>query len=220
MTRRDWKLGEVCEHGSLGRKCDRCDRDEDIAELREDRTLLLAVLKAAREIDIAEEGWERQMFILQGCVTACQHIMTDTPKPVTREPVEITGVSNPTADMEREIADLRTRLLDAEVTALRASLTPRELTRYRWLGARASEAAAASALSANITIILGRGAFSVSELSGEEMSIIIKRPGANTTSDPFDLMHTASFKLRSVAAVTNPSSGVLLIGVDPGSVTG
>lgn len=107
MTRRDWKLGEVCEHGSLGRKCDRCDRDEDIAELREDRTLLLAVLKAAREIDIAEEGWERQMFILQGCVTACQHIMTDTPKPVTREPVEITGVSNPTADMEREIAVLR-----------------------------------------------------------------------------------------------------------------
>ena len=82
------------------------------------------------------------------------------------------------------------------------------------------KAAAASALSANITIILGRGAFSVSELSGDDMSIIIKRPGANSTNDPFDLMHTASFKLRAVAAVTNPSSGVLLIGVDPGSVTG
>lgn len=31
---RDWKLGEECTHGRLGRKCDVCARDDEIAELR------------------------------------------------------------------------------------------------------------------------------------------------------------------------------------------
>lgn len=31
---RTWKIGEICEHGSLGRKCEICQRDDEIKELR------------------------------------------------------------------------------------------------------------------------------------------------------------------------------------------
>jgi hypothetical protein len=30
---RTWKLGEICEHDTLGRKCEICERDDDIQEL-------------------------------------------------------------------------------------------------------------------------------------------------------------------------------------------
>ncbi len=82
------------------------------------------------------------------------------------------------------------------------------------------KAATASAPSCNLTLILGRGALAVSELEGDSVQIILKRPGANTTSDPYSILHTASFLVRAGAAVTNPSCGVILITNDPGSVTG
>lgn len=67
---------------------------------------------------------------------------------------------------------------------------------------------ASSALSCTPLFICGQGALGVVELgSGTEM--IIKRPGPTTTSDPFNLAIYVSYKMRSVAAVLNPSAGVI-----------
>lgn len=72
---------------------------------------------------------------------------------------------------------------------------------------------ASSALSCTPIFICGQGALGVVELGAAlgqaGMGIIIKRPGPTTTSEPFDLNMYVSYKLRSVAAVLNPSCGVL-----------
>jgi N4-gp56 family major capsid protein len=68
---------------------------------------------------------------------------------------------------------------------------------------------ATSALSANLTPILGEGAVGVTELGGLEM--IVKRPDAGSTNDPFNLFSTIAYKFRAVAAVLNPSAGCVLI---------
>ncbi len=68
---------------------------------------------------------------------------------------------------------------------------------------------ASSALSANITVILGQECVAVTELGGLEM--IVKRPGDQSTNDPYSLFSTVAFKFRAVAAVTNPSAGCVLI---------
>lgn len=68
---------------------------------------------------------------------------------------------------------------------------------------------ATSALSANITPVLGMECVAVTELGGLEM--IVKRPGDQSTNDPFSLFSTVAYKFRAVAAVTNPSAGCILI---------
>ena len=70
---------------------------------------------------------------------------------------------------------------------------------------------AVAAHSVNITPILSEGAFGVTELGGKGARMIIKRPGPSTTNDPFELFSTVAYKLQAVAAVLNPSAGVLLL---------
>lgn len=69
---------------------------------------------------------------------------------------------------------------------------------------------ATSALSANITPILGQQCVGVTELGGA-VEMIVKRPGDQTTSDPYNLFSTIAYKMRIVAKVLNPSAGVNLI---------
>ena len=68
---------------------------------------------------------------------------------------------------------------------------------------------AVAAHSVNITAILSEGAVGVTELGGG-VEMIIKRPGPSSTDNPYNLFSTASFKLRAVAAVLNPSAGAIL----------
>lgn len=79
---------------------------------------------------------------------------------------------------------------------------------------------ASSLLSSTPIFICGQGALGVVELGGGggsdsdggptgNMQIIIKRPGPNTVSEPYDLNMTVAFKVRMVAAVLNPSAGVI-----------
>lgn len=69
---------------------------------------------------------------------------------------------------------------------------------------------AVTAHSCNLTFIAGDGALGVTELNGG-IEMIIKRPGPQTTSEPFNLNSFVAYKLRAVAAVLNPSCGVILI---------
>lgn len=71
---------------------------------------------------------------------------------------------------------------------------------------------ATSAISANITPVLGMECVAVTELGGLEM--IVKRPGDQSTNDPYNLFSTVAYKFRAVAAVTNPSAGCILITVE------
>lgn len=68
---------------------------------------------------------------------------------------------------------------------------------------------ASSALSCTPLFICGQGALGVVELGGG-MEIIIKRPGPQSVSEPYNLNMSVAYKLRSVAAVLNPSAGVIL----------
>ncbi len=68
---------------------------------------------------------------------------------------------------------------------------------------------ATSAISANITPVLGMECVAVTELGGLEM--LVKRPGDQSTNDPFSLFSTVAYKFRAAGAVTNPSAGCLLI---------
>src|SRR3990167_648524 len=68
---------------------------------------------------------------------------------------------------------------------------------------------ASSALSCTPLFVCGQGALGVVELGGSGFEIIIKRPGPQTVSEPYDLNLTVAYKLRSVAAALNPSAGVL-----------
>lgn len=67
---------------------------------------------------------------------------------------------------------------------------------------------ASSALSSTPLFICGQGALGVVELGGGTR-IIIKRPNEGSTDNPYDLFMTVGYKLRSVAAVLNPSAGVI-----------
>lgn len=50
--RRAWKLGERCAHGQLGRQCEVCQRDDEIAELRAQVEGLMERVKCeAAEVD-------------------------------------------------------------------------------------------------------------------------------------------------------------------------
>lgn len=74
---------------------------------------------------------------------------------------------------------------------------------------------ASSALSCCPAAMFGMGALGVVELGGSGFEIIIKRPGPQTVSEPYNLNLTVAFRLRSVAAVLNPSCGVIgLVNVD------
>lgn len=68
---------------------------------------------------------------------------------------------------------------------------------------------ASSAISVNLSPVLGMECLAVTELGGLQM--IVKRPGDQTTSDPYDLYSTVAFKFRAAGAVLNPSAGVILI---------
>lgn len=61
----------------------------------------------------------------------------------------------------------------------------------------------------NLTFICGKGALGVTELDGG-VKMIIKRPGPQNTSDPYDLFSTLAFKVRAAAAALNPSCGVIV----------
>lgn len=59
-------------------------------------------------------------------------------------------------------------------------------------------------------LIVGMGALAVTELDGG-VKMYVKRPNASSsTNDPFNLNNIVSFKVRGVAAVLNPSAGVIL----------
>ena len=64
--------------------------------------------------------------------------------------------------------------------------------------------------SVNLTPIFGEGALGVTELDGG-VKMILKRPGPNSTDNPYDLFSTLTFKVRGVAAVLNPSAGVIVL---------
>lgn len=68
---------------------------------------------------------------------------------------------------------------------------------------------ASSALSCTPIFGCGQGALGVVELGGSGFEIIIKRPNESTVSEPYNLNMTVAYKLRSVAAVLNPSCGVI-----------
>lgn len=74
---------------------------------------------------------------------------------------------------------------------------------------------ATSAMSCHFTFICGQGALGVTELGGG-VKMLIKRPGPQTTSEPFDLNSYVSYKLRAVAAALNPSAGAILISFESG----
>ena len=67
---------------------------------------------------------------------------------------------------------------------------------------------ASSAFSCTPVFACGQGALGVVELGGGT-EIIIKRPGAETVSEPYNLNMTVAYKLRSVAAALNTSAGVI-----------
>jgi hypothetical protein len=54
------------------------------------------------------------------------------------------------------------------------------------------------------------GALAVTELAGG-LEMIMKRPGAGDTSNPYNLFSTLAFKYRGAAAVLNPSCGVIVM---------
>lgn len=68
---------------------------------------------------------------------------------------------------------------------------------------------ARAAHSVNITAIVGQGCLAVTELDGG-VKMFVKRPGPQSTNDPFNLNSIVSYKVRGVAAVLNPSAGCLL----------
>jgi len=69
---------------------------------------------------------------------------------------------------------------------------------------------AVTAHSVNLTPIFGEGALGVTELDGG-VKMILKRPGPNSTDNPYDLFSTLTFKVRGVAAVLNPSAGCIVL---------
>jgi len=69
---------------------------------------------------------------------------------------------------------------------------------------------AVTAHSVNLTPIFGEGALGVTELDGG-VKMILKRPGPNSTDNPYDLFSTLTFKVRGVAAVLNPSCGCIML---------
>lgn len=73
---------------------------------------------------------------------------------------------------------------------------------------------ASSILSVTPLFICGQGALGVVELGGSGFEIIIKRPGPETVSEPYNLNMTVAYRMRSVAAVLNPSCGVILINTE------
>lgn len=74
---------------------------------------------------------------------------------------------------------------------------------------------ASSTVSALPVFISGEGALGVTELGGG-IEMIVKRPGPQTTSEPFNLNSYVSYKLRAAAAVLNPSCGVILMAHEGG----
>lgn len=70
--------------------------------------------------------------------------------------------------------------------------------------------AAANGKKLNLTFICGKGALAVTELDGG-VKMIIKRPGPQSTDNPFDLFSTLSYKVRAAAAAINPSCGVIVV---------
>lgn len=71
---------------------------------------------------------------------------------------------------------------------------------------------ATSALSCSVTPVLSPECVGVTELGGLEM--IVKRPGEQTTNDPYNLFSTVAYKFRAAAAVLNPSAGVILLALE------
>lgn len=69
---------------------------------------------------------------------------------------------------------------------------------------------AVAAHSVNLTAIMGKDCVAITELDGG-IKVFVKRPGPQTTSDPFNQNSIISFKLNCVGALLNPSAGRILL---------
>ena len=59
------RMGVVCEHGSLARKCLVCELTEEIKELREENEKLNELLTALQETEYDDEEWLAEQRKLQ-----------------------------------------------------------------------------------------------------------------------------------------------------------
>ena len=70
----------------------------------------------------------------------------------------------------------------------------------------------------NASLLLGKGAFGVSEITGvgssQGFEIFIKNPGPNSTNDPTNLISTVGGKMTMAGAILNKSAALLLITTD------
>lgn len=68
---------------------------------------------------------------------------------------------------------------------------------------------AVTAHSVNLTPIVGQNCYAVTDLDGG-IKMLVKNPGPTSTDNPYDQYSTVAYKLNAVAAVLNPSAGVIL----------
>jgi len=68
---------------------------------------------------------------------------------------------------------------------------------------------AVAAHSVNLTAVFGKDAVAITELNGG-IKVFVKRPGPQTTNDPFNQNTIISFKLNAVGALLNPSAGRIM----------
>jgi N4-gp56 family major capsid protein len=69
----------------------------------------------------------------------------------------------------------------------------------------------------SLCFIFGKGAYGAVELGsgkGKGFEIIIKRPGANDTSNPLNMYSTVAYKFKMVGVALNLSAGRILITSD------
>lgn len=59
---RTWKLGEICVHDTLGRKCELCAAEDDIADLRARIARLQAEVKAWRDAKDEALDWRHDDY--------------------------------------------------------------------------------------------------------------------------------------------------------------
>lgn len=83
------------------------------------------------------------------------------------------------------------------------------IEQVRFLGSTNCPRFAVAAHSVSITPIFGQQCYGVTELDGG-IKMLVKNPGPHSTDNPFDSYSTVAYKVNIVAAILNPSAGVLL----------
>jgi chromosome segregation ATPase len=98
----DWALGEVCEHGALGRACEVCERDTAWAEIERLETLISearAALKAERDrLRTAHDLWRAEARNLEQEIARLKRDQWERPGATWRDAC---------ARMEAELMQLR-----------------------------------------------------------------------------------------------------------------